>query len=119
MRRGLLALIAMLLSFGVPAMAQTSRDPAVRAACRADVQRLCAGVQPGGGRIGQCVKARRQELSPQCIGALKAARATRQGGRTPTMPQQGPMQQAPMMHQAPVQAPMMPQGPVQAPMMPQ
>lgn len=52
-------------------------NPAVKAACRGDAQRLCQGVQPGGGRIGQCLKARMSEISPGCLEAVKASR---QGG---------------------------------------
>ncbi len=34
--------------------------------CRPDVQKLCSGVQPGGGRIVACLKQHESELSPQC-----------------------------------------------------
>jgi len=47
---------------------------AILAACGSDIQRLCAGVQPGEGRIRQCMRARMQEVSPQCINAAMAAR---------------------------------------------
>ena len=39
---------------------------ALRAACTADVQRLCAGVQPGGGRIVACLKEHKDSLSDRC-----------------------------------------------------
>jgi hypothetical protein len=35
-------------------------------ACRADVQKLCKDVQPGGGRIAACMKQHESELSPGC-----------------------------------------------------
>jgi len=44
---------------------QASPD-ALRAACTADAQRLCAGVQPGGGRIVACLKEHKDSLSDQC-----------------------------------------------------
>src|SRR5262245_28224529 len=52
---------------GVPA---TSRD-AMRTACRDDFRKFCAGVQPGGGRIRQCMLARESELSSVCRTALR------------------------------------------------
>jgi chorismate synthase len=35
-------------------------------ACGADIQTFCQGVQQGGGRVMQCLKAHRTELSPGC-----------------------------------------------------
>ena len=62
------------------AFAQAGGNPAVQAACRGDAQRLCRGVQSGGGRIGECLKARINEVSPGCLEAVKASR---QGGNIP------------------------------------
>lgn len=42
----------------------------MRAACQADLQTLCAGVQPGGGRIMQCLKQNREKLSAGCKSAI-------------------------------------------------
>jgi hypothetical protein len=39
---------------------------AIRAACAEDAQRLCAGVQPGGGRIVACLREHKDSLSDQC-----------------------------------------------------
>lgn len=78
MRMLRLILVPMLaLCASTPAFAQAGSNPAVQAACRADAQRLCHGVQPGDGRIGQCLRARINEVSPGC---LEAVRASRQGG---------------------------------------
>jgi hypothetical protein len=41
-------------------------------ACKADVERLCAGISPGGGRLAACLKANEAQLSPGC----KAERAS-------------------------------------------
>jgi hypothetical protein len=38
----------------------------IRSACGADIRSLCAGVQPGGGRIVQCVASNAASLSPAC-----------------------------------------------------
>jgi hypothetical protein len=39
---------------------------AIQAACAGDAQKLCAGVQPGGGRIVACLKEHKEALSDQC-----------------------------------------------------
>jgi hypothetical protein len=39
---------------------------AIRAACAEDAQKLCAGVQPGGGRIVACLKEHKDSLSDRC-----------------------------------------------------
>jgi hypothetical protein len=39
---------------------------AIQAACAEDAQKLCAGVQPGGGRIVACLKAHKDSLSDRC-----------------------------------------------------
>ena len=43
--------------------------------CRADVPRLCPGVQIGGGRIIGCLKAHKMEVSIGCGKALQAMKA--------------------------------------------
>ena len=40
--------------------------------CRADVARLCPGVQMGGGRIIACLKAHKMEVSVGCAKAIQA-----------------------------------------------
>ena len=39
---------------------------AIRSACTEDAQKLCAGVQPGGGRIVACLKEHKDSLSDPC-----------------------------------------------------
>jgi hypothetical protein len=46
--------------------------------CRADVQKVCAGVSPGGGRIAACLRENEAKLSPSCqaqLGKLEACAA--------------------------------------------
>ncbi len=45
----------------------------LRAGCTADVQRLCANVQPGGGRILACLREHKDALSDQCKQAAQQA----------------------------------------------
>jgi hypothetical protein len=55
-------------------------EPAGMGPCRADLQNLCAGVQPGGGRIRDCMKEHRAQLSAACKIAL-ADRMLERGGQ--------------------------------------
>jgi hypothetical protein len=45
----------------------------LRAACAGDLQRFCVGVQPGGGRLIQCLAARTRELSEGCRNVIATA----------------------------------------------
>jgi Cysteine rich repeat len=66
---------------GQPPMSQptsTQRVPWDRAAgfrmqCGQDLQRFCNGVQPGEGRLIQCLASHRSELSSECVSRLPAA----------------------------------------------
>ena len=42
----------------------------IRSACGADIRSLCAGVQPGGGRVVQCIAGNAASLSPACKDVL-------------------------------------------------
>lgn len=41
-----------------------------RSACGADIRTLCAGIQPGGGRVVQCIASNAASLSPGCKDVL-------------------------------------------------
>ena len=62
--------------------AQAPARGRLAAACRGDVQRLCAGLAPGRGRIARCLEEHATELSEPCRQAMAALRARR--GRGPT-----------------------------------
>lgn len=48
-------------------------------ACKADVEKLCPDVQPGGGRIIQCLKQHKDEVSAECKARLRQMRDRRGG----------------------------------------
>jgi hypothetical protein len=57
-----------------PTPAQQKAMQEVRAACQADAQKLCASVQPGGGRIVACLKEHKDQVSDGCKQAITKAR---------------------------------------------
>ena len=59
-RFGLVIWTALLLS-GSVAVAQQANNP-----CEGDIKKLCAGIQPGAGRITACIKTHLTELSEGC-----------------------------------------------------
>jgi hypothetical protein len=70
MRSGLGVLSALLLSCSF-AVAQQAGNP-----CAGDIKALCAGIQPGEGRIKACIKSRLTELSPTCEDRLLTVAVT-------------------------------------------
>jgi hypothetical protein len=50
------------------------RGARFRMACGEDLHRLCYGIQPGGGRLIQCLLSHRVQLSPACTSRLAEAR---------------------------------------------
>lgn len=76
-RASLLALPLLALCAG-QAPAQTAatltaeQAQALRTACSADVKKLCSDVQPGGGRVVQCMQSKKEQASPPCQASLGA-----------------------------------------------
>jgi hypothetical protein len=62
-------------------------NKAMRQACAADLKTYCADVQPGQGRITQCMKSHADQLSAGCKSAVAEARAAHkadhEGAQTP------------------------------------
>jgi hypothetical protein len=69
-RSGLVILTALLLS-GSVAVAQQAGKP-----CASDIKTLCAGIQPGEGRIKACIKSHLKDLSPTCQDRLLTVAVT-------------------------------------------
>ncbi|MCO5065706.1 MAG: cysteine rich repeat-containing protein [Rhizobiaceae bacterium] len=63
----ILALSGSLSGVGM-ASAQTA---AQQAACKADYQKFCSGVMPGGGRIIKCLNEHIDQLTAQCQQVVK------------------------------------------------
>jgi hypothetical protein len=63
----MLALRALVVSIGLiaPTLASAQSGP-LHGACQNDIKAMCGSVQPGGGRIRECMKERRAQLSVAC-----------------------------------------------------
>jgi hypothetical protein len=84
------AVILTLASSG--ANAQSPAAQTWRAACGADLAQFCGEVQPGGGRIRECLRQNFRQLSPGCKQALRQARQQGQQQPPPQEPGQEPPQ---------------------------
>jgi len=66
--------LALTFALAAPAFAQQGQGGALarelRSACQADTRKHCDGIQPGGGRLLQCLKGKQAELSQPCQAAL-------------------------------------------------
>lgn len=51
----------------------------LRQACMADLQKLCGDVQPGGGRIVQCLRQHQDQVSDGCKAAMANMHSHRDG----------------------------------------
>jgi hypothetical protein len=50
-------------------------------ACAKDIEKFCAGVTPGGGRLMKCLKPHLNELTPECREKFKTVKARAEEGR--------------------------------------
>ena len=51
--------------------------------CANDIEKFCADVTPGGGRLIKCLKPHLQELAPACREQLQSVQAKTGGGKKP------------------------------------
>ena len=58
----------------------------VREACAADIAKFCPDVQAGGGRVRECFRAHKDELSDGCKAALKEMRAEHRAAKADAPP---------------------------------
>ena len=71
--------VASLLSLAVISPGSTQAAKAPLALCKADAERICAGVAPGNGKIIACLKQHRDEVSVGCAKALKELKTKKMG----------------------------------------
>ena len=68
--------LLLLVSAAMPVFAQQPSEldkeiEALRTYCRADIERLCPNVPPGGGQIKACLMAQKEQMSVGCAEALE------------------------------------------------
>lgn len=69
-------ILLLAVSAAMPAFAQQPSEldkeiEALRTYCRADIERLCPNVEPGGGQIKACLMAQKEQMSVGCAQALE------------------------------------------------
>src|SRR5712691_4592371 len=57
--------------------ARAEKAGRLREECKADAEKFCKGIAPGGGRILSCLKSRQPELQPACAAEFKRAGSRR------------------------------------------
>ena len=71
------SLVLLLGVFSAGALAQSMLEEfekekaALEKYCKSDVERLCPGVEPGGGKIKECLMKHKEEMSVGCAKALQ------------------------------------------------
>jgi len=84
MKAILLPVALLALNSNVVLAADTPQRSRPLSVCQSDVEKLCAGVQPGRGRIAACLKQNQAQLSAPCQDALAKARERKNPAPTPT-----------------------------------
>jgi hypothetical protein len=68
-----------IMSLPAAVFAQSNQIQQAMRYCRPDMERLCPGVPPGGGRIVRCLKAHKMEMSVGCAMTLRRIKARMAG----------------------------------------
>ena len=73
--RALLVLLLGVVSAGALAQSMLEQlekeKTALTKYCKADVERLCPGIEPGGGKLKECLMKHKEEMSVGCAKALQ------------------------------------------------
>ena len=80
MKNVLILSAVLVLSPGGVLAADQPQGGGPRAACQADVAKLCPGIQSGGGRIMGCLKQNEAQVSTSCKEAIAKGRARKVPG---------------------------------------
>lgn len=76
--RGILVVVLAVSASAAFAQSLTrTQQQALRSACGADIRAVCAGIQPGGGRLLQCIQANPDRISQGCKDALASVKAAK------------------------------------------
>jgi hypothetical protein len=65
MQKSLISLITVIMFLGVISSAQ-SQEISTKGPCKADMEKICKDIRPGGYRIINCLKQHQSELSANC-----------------------------------------------------
>jgi len=52
-----------------------------KGACKADIEKFCKGIKPGGGRLWACLKSNSDRLSKECKDHIASMKEQRKGKR--------------------------------------
>lgn len=66
-----LLMISAALSVAAADTPRNQEIAALRTACKADIERLCPDVEPGQGRLKECLMSHKEQMSVGCIEALR------------------------------------------------